>query len=384
MKNILQAVVGGWQIAVRVFFSRIEEFYRFLYWMKKLLPHIIFWVVYLFQDAALQLFWVQPVLKQIPENEQYWMALHAAVAAGVPKILFTYFIIYVVLPRILKDSKRQWSAIVQVTVAAVATIMLHRVVFKYYIYSFIYRDLLPARPLLHLLSILLAVMDIGFVSGVAIAVKLLRVQLAARVREKHLVKEKLEAELQFLRQQTNPHFLFNTLNNIYALARKRSELTAEVVMRLSKLLRFMLYESKNERIIISDELKILDDYLELEKMRYERLTVHFQKDIDNNAHHITPLLLLPFVENAFKHGAGESRFDSFIHIQVKLQQGILAFNIENTKESDGSMEIKDNIGLRNVRRQLELMYKEYDLQINNQPHIFRVGLTINLNSYAKV
>jgi LytS/YehU family sensor histidine kinase len=227
-------------------------------------------------------------------------------------------------------------------------------------------------------------MDIGFVSGVAIILKLLQIQLAAREREKNLIKEKLEAELKFLRHQTNPHFLFNTLNNIYALARKRSEHTAEVVMRLSKLLRFILYGSKSNLITIADELKVLDDYIELEKMRYDRLTIHFDREIDESTQQIAPLLLLPFVENAFKHGASESRFDSFIRMQVQLQKGVLIFNIENTKETNTTEEIRDNIGLRNVRRQLELMYKEYDLQLKNEPTIFSVRLFINLTSYAQV
>jgi sensor histidine kinase YesM len=352
--------------------------------MKRVLLHMAFWLVYLLQDAVLEMFWVQPVLKGISEQAQFGMALHAAIAACIPKLLLTYFIIYVTLPRLFKDNQRRWPVVLQATAAILATIVLYRVVFVYYINTLVYRNMLTARPLFHVTSVLLAVMDIGFVSGIAIALKLLRTQLATRLREKHLVKEKLEAELQFLRHQTNPHFLFNTLNNIYALARKKSEHTPEVVLRLSKLLRFMLYESRNDRITVSDELKILDDYLELEKMRYERLTVHFQKDIDNGAQTIAPLLLLPFVENAFKHGASESRFDSFIYMQVKLQQGMLTFNIENTREGDADGTIKDNIGLRNVRRQLELMYKDYDLQLHNQQHIFTVRLSINLNSYAKV
>jgi LytS/YehU family sensor histidine kinase len=228
-------------------------------------------------------------------------------------------------------------------------------------------------------------MDIGFVSGVAIAMKLLRMQLGGKDREKNLLRDKLEAELKFLRHQTNPHFLFNTLNNIYALARKKSDNTAEVVMKLSKLLRFMLYESKNDLITISEELKILDDYLELERIRYsERLTIVFNKAIDDDQQKIAPLLLLPFIENAFKHGASESRFDSFIHIDIRLQQGSLTFGIENTKENGDATEVVDNIGLGNVRRQLELMYKEYDLTVENQNNLFRVQLVLNLNSHAKI
>jgi two-component system, LytTR family, sensor kinase len=352
--------------------------------MKRVLLHSTFWLVYLLQDTMLEFFWMGPALKNIPENVQLWMAFKAATAAMVPKLLFTYYALYIAIKQITGGNVKLHWITLQVTAAAIITILFHRVVFVYYINPVVYANVLKERSLFHMLSVLLAVMDIGFVCGIAIALKLLRIQLLAREREKNLIKEKLEAELKFLRHQTNPHFLFNTLNNIYALARKRSEHTAEVVMRLSKLLRFILYESKSNLITIADELKILDDYIALEKMRYERLTIHFQRDIDESLNKIAPLLLLPFVENAFKHGASESRFDSFIRIQVQLQRGRLTFNIENTKENNTAEEILDNIGLGNVRRQLELMYKEYDLQLKNEPHMFSVRLYINLTSYAQV
>ena len=362
---------------------KYPAFSDFYVYMKRVLLHSAFWLVYLLQDTVLEIYWVGPALKNVPENAQYWMALKAAIAVLIPKLLFSYFIIYVVIPAILNESKRLVPIILQVMAAIIATLVIYRLAFVYYINPVVYEGMMKPHGFFNPLSVLLAVMDIGFVSGVAIALKLLRIQLTTREREKNLVKEKLEADLKFLRHQTNPHFLFNTLNNIYALARKKSEHTAEVVMRLSKLMRFILYESKNDLISMADELKILDDYLELEKIRYQRLTIQCQKDIDDSTQKIAPLLLLPFLENAFKHGAGESRFDSFIHIGVKLHKGQLNFTIENTKENS-TEEIRDNIGLRNVRRQLELMYKDYDLQLQNKPHIFSVQLSINLNSYAKV
>jgi two-component system, LytTR family, sensor kinase len=352
--------------------------------VKRVLLHSIFWLVYLLQDTVLEFVWMGPALKSVPENIQFWMAFKAAIAAVISKLLFTYFALYVAIKQIIQGNVKLSRIMLQVAAAVIFTILIHRIVFVYYINPVIYHGVLKERPILNVLGILLAIMDIGFVSGVAIILKLLQVQLAAREREKNLIKEKLEAELKFLRHQTNPHFLFNTLNNIYALARKRSEHTAEVVMRLSKLLRFMLYGSKSNVIAIADELKVLDDYIELEKMRYDRLTIHFDREIDESTRKIAPLLLLPFVENAFKHGASESRFDSFIRIRVKLQNGLLNFNIENTKETNTAEEIRDNIGLRNVRRQLELMYKEYDLQLKNEPNVFSVSLFINLTSYAQV
>ena len=114
------------------------------------------------------------------------------------------------------------------------------------------------------------------------------------------------------------------------------------------------------------------------------LTVKFNKDIDSGTEQIAPLLLLPFVENTFKHGASESHFDARIDINLSLEKGNLIFTVENTKEPGPENTVKDNIGLTNVKRQLELMYKEYDLQLQNQPHIFNVHLSINLNSYATV
>ena len=352
--------------------------------MKRLSLHIAFWLVYLLQDALLQFVWVAPVVSQIPERTQLLMALEAALLALIPKLLFTWFILYFVIDKILNEDSRIFRVVLQIVLAMAVSVAIYRVIFNYTI-PWIYKGVLHQKTLFNIQSILLAIMDIGFVSGVAIAMKLLRMQLGGKDREKNLLRDKLEAELKFLRHQTNPHFLFNTLNNIYALARKKSDNTAEVVMKLSKLLRFMLYESKNDLITISEELKILDDYLELERIRYsERLTIIFNKAIDDEQQKIAPLLLLPFIENAFKHGASESRFDSFIHIDIRLQQGSLTFGIENTKENGNATEVVDNIGLGNVRRQLELMYKEYDLTVENQNNLFRVQLVLNLNSHAKI
>jgi LytS/YehU family sensor histidine kinase len=214
-------------------------------------------------------------------------------------------------------------------------------------------------------------------------IKQFRLQLEGKEMEKNLIRDKLETELKFLRNQTNPHFLFNTLNNIYALARKKSDETADVVMKLSKLLRFMLYETKNEQIRIIDEIKILDDYIELEKLRYnDRLTISFLREIDNENEQIAPLLLMPFVENAFKHGASESRFESFINLEMTLHGGILEFNIENTKEQSKLND--ENIGLTNVRRQLELLYKEHEVSITCEDTMFKVFLKVNLRQYANL
>lgn len=227
--------------------------------------------------------------------------------------------------------------------------------------------------------ILFTIIDVGTAVGVATALKLTRFRVKSRVREQQLVQEKLQSELQFLRAQTNPHFLFNTLNNIYALARRESPQTAELVIRLSKLLRFMLYECSKPTIPLADELKVIQDLIELEKMRYgERLEITFQEKMDDYTQPIAPLLLLPFVENAFKHGASENRFLTKIEICLQLEKEQLYFTVQNDKEP-GETVPSEGLGLQNVQRQLELLYpKRYELSIDNQPDCFKIALHLNL------
>lgn len=352
--------------------------------MKRVLLHVLFWVAYTLQDALMEYTWTTSALSGVSENTRFLIALHAATAATLPKLILAYFILYTAIPQVLKGTRHITWVVVQTTIMFFISLVLYRMVFNYYILPVIYDNAVKATGLFRLSRLLLGIMDIGFVSATAVAFKLIRMQLTAKEREKNLVKEKLETELKYLRNQTNPHFLFNTLNNIYALARKKSDLTPEIVMKLSKLLRFMLYESGKGRITLAEEMKMMDDYLELEKIRYNnRLNIIFKKDIDNDVYPVSPLLLLPFVENAFKHGVSETRFDSYIHMEIRLKQGLLTFIIENNKENEpqGS---KDKIGLENVRRQLELMYREHQLLVFNEPSVFKVVLTINLDSHAKI
>lgn len=196
--------------------------------------------------------------------------------------------------------------------------------------------------------------------------------------------EKQEAELSYLKSQTNPHFLFNTLNNIYSLARDKSDLAPESILRLSKILRFMLYETSGEYIAIEQELKIMNDYLALEKLRYdESLSVNFNHDIEDMKQAIPPLLLIPLVENAFKHGISETRNRPFVEIHLTVNQRILTFVVKNsTGSAVNEQYVKDNIGLSNLRRQLELQYTDYDLAIQHKDAAFTATLKINLASHV--
>jgi hypothetical protein len=196
--------------------------------------------------------------------------------------------------------------------------------------------------------------------------------------------EKQVAELSYLKSQTNPHFLFNTLNNIYSLARDKSDLAPESILRLSKILRYMLYEAGGAYIAVEQELKIIGDYISLEGLRYDdTLRINFNYDVEDMRQALPPLLLIPLVENAFKHGASETRSQPFVDIHLSIANRQLAFLVRNsTEEHSGNGPVKENIGLANLRRQLELLYTDYEVAVEQRQAEFSATLTINLASHV--
>lgn len=205
-----------------------------------------------------------------------------------------------------------------------------------------------------------------------------------RRRAQQLQIEKQAAELNYLKSQTNPHFLFNTLNNIYSLARDKSDLAPESILRLSKILRYMLYETAGTYVAIEQELKIIDDYIALEQLRYDdSLNVNINHNIENMKQSLPPLLLMPLVENAFKHGVSETRGEPFVDIHLSVNNRQLLFQVRNSSEvSDDTHVVKENIGLSNLRRQLELLYTDYKLTIEQNQSVFSAILHINLASHV--
>lgn len=193
-----------------------------------------------------------------------------------------------------------------------------------------------------------------------------------------LQREKQEAELQFLRAQIHPHFLFNTLNNLYGLALTRSERTAEGILRLSGLLDYILYECNAPLIPLRKELEVIDKYVELERLRYgERLDLRLDFDGADSSIPIAPLLLLPFVENCFKHGAAAVDGNCRIELQVTTDSDSLTFTAVNSRRPDHRQREGQSIGLQNVRRRLNMLYpNRHELEITEEERWFRVKLSI--------
>ncbi|HEY3387823.1 MAG TPA: histidine kinase, partial [Saprospiraceae bacterium] len=215
-------------------------------------------------------------------------------------------------------------------------------------------------------------------------IKLVQLRVRALKQEAVLVSEKLKSELSYLKAQTNPHFLFNTLNGIYALSRKQDNNVPAAILNLSKILRYMLYETNHKTNPIRDELQLISDYIALQKLRFqEHLTISFTKNLEDENVEISPLLLLPLVENAFKHS---NDLDTFINISVTQKQHVLVFHVSNLlSETSGTEEpVQDGIGLSNIKRQLAILYKDYTFRAAKTRTHFEVMLTIDLSTYAYV
>lgn len=350
---------------------------------KRIFYHIAFWTGYVLFKTFLN---ISPntggtYTFTLPE---LGLALAAQLALLLAKIPMVYTLFYIAE---LYLSKR-WNILKTIFAAVILfalSLTIYLPVKQYLVVGAIYKIQTTLAAALNFNSILSSLFVLFITCSFAMTIKFVRATIRQKEAEKEIIKKKLETELQFLKAQTNPHFLFNTLNNIYALARKKSDQTAEVVMKLSKLLRFMLYESQKKTILIAEEIQVLDDYIELEKIRYnEKLNLTFTKAIDNDSQSIAPLILLPFVENAFKHGASESRFGSYITIDLKLMNGELKFSIENSRANSLVSAQIEKIGLTNVRRQLELLYPEHTLEIENESNRFKVILKLNFKKNAKV
>lgn len=342
---------------------------------KRVSWHVLFWAVYLPLNAALTC-----TLYRQPLEKAFWNVLLGETFSLPVKMAFTYFIFYYIIPIYLERNK--WGQLIGALLGGFLVTMLAYRLMLVFVYVPIYE---PGR-IFHLFNargLLLTAFDIFITAAAASSIKLIRVHYESRDLEQQLLREKLQSEINFLRAQTNPHFLFNTLNNLYVLARKKSERTSEAIMMLSKIMRFMLYDCRAPRIGVADEARVIQDYIELEKLRYnKRLTVRYSEEIDAPGAPIAPLLLLPFVENSFKHGANSTTGQAEIDIDLRLSNRELVFSVRNTAEAPNAAEEHPNgegIGLKNVRRQLDLIYPgRHELHTEHLGAQFQAQLRIRL------
>jgi two-component system, LytTR family, sensor kinase len=216
--------------------------------------------------------------------------------------------------------------------------------------------------------------------SIALAVKIVRDLVQERIKKLQLERDNYNLELNLLKSQINPHFFFNTLNNVYSLIVDKDEVAASCIIRLSDLMRYTLYESNAPRVPLEKELAFLKDYIEIERIRYNKnYSIEFITDGITEEQQIAPLILITFVENAFKHGFRKDKDSGWIKIEVIVKNQKLFFSVANNCKKNDESDGKAGIGLINVRRRLELLYPgQHKLWFEKQPDQFYTELNLDL------
>jgi sensor histidine kinase YesM len=235
----------------------------------------------------------------------------------------------------------------------------------------------------------LLMVGLYFIIIIAVAIKLVRRSFQIQKKNTELDSRRFqmelklkEAELKLLKAQVHPHFLFNTLNNLYGLTLEKSDDAPKLVLQLSEILDYILYRCNDKQVPLQEEINNLKNYIEIEKIRYSEkleLKTDFPKKIESLR--IAPLILLPFVENAFKHGVSNFPGVAFVTIKISLLEKTLIFTIKNSKNplAKKTESYSRGIGLVNVRKRLDLIYSgKYILSIDEQEDTFSVNLTLEL------
>jgi two-component system sensor histidine kinase AlgZ len=200
-------------------------------------------------------------------------------------------------------------------------------------------------------------------------------------------QEKITAEVQLLKAQVHPHFLFNTLNNIYSFSMDNSPKTSGMILKLSSLLSYMLYDCKAEEVRLEKEIEIMKNYIDLEKERYgNKVEISWSVEGDSKDKFISPLLMLPFLENAFKHGLSEQIEKPWLSVDISVKSDILRCKIANCKNELVSHSNNGNgIGINNVKKRLAFMYPgNYELKMHDEQNFFIVSLLVKLNGYTHI
>lgn len=213
-----------------------------------------------------------------------------------------------------------------------------------------------------------------------VMVLLLSLGISTIQRFQHFEKEKLSTELSYLKAQINPHFLFNTLNSIYALSVKKSDSAPEAVTKLASIMRYVITDAASDTVALEKELGYLSSYIELEKLRLtNKVTLHYEILGDPFGKQISPLVFIPLVENAFKHGVSTSE-SSEIVIVVTILASTLSLKVSNSKVRPDRVS-SNGLGIENARRRLNLLYPgKHDLKIEDKENEFLVNLTLVLNA----
>ncbi len=349
--------------------------------IKYKLYHIPFWLVYHFIWTTIYVGDFYGAFSYLSSTESIKTYSYV-----VFQIIGVYFNLYYLIPRLLY--RRAYGTYI---IALIALIILCTMLITsgYYVAAYFsektFFEIFKRQPnefvnifLTNALPSTLASMTL------AMSIKLGKNWLRAEKRQLTLEKEKLETELKYLKSQINPHFLFNTINSIFALIHKNPDLASESLANFSGMLRYQLYECDEEETELSKELTFLENFIDLEKLRLDEKQTELVFEIENkvkNGQRIAPFILIPFVENAFKYVSKGKSQSNFIRMKLLTDNGGLYMSLENSKAPDSVINKPKSecsgIGLKNVKRRLDLIYHDkYDLEISGSSTVFDVKLRI--------
>jgi sensor histidine kinase YesM len=303
----------------------------------------------------------------------------------IPQIAFTYLLIYWLLPNYYYKKRNRFIS----GIATMGVLMIFYFVAVAFKYSpSIYNEIMNTTPsgyptISSMMKVVVVdqLSSLPIITGIALMIKLIKRWWNKMKETEQLTKEKVKAELQLLKSQVHPHFLFNTLNNIYYFTISGSPKAPEMIKKLTDLLNYILHECNHPLVPLEKEIKMIHDYTDLEKIRYGdqmNMSVELPGDCKNKM--IAPLLLIPFVENSFKHGTSKVLKAAFIKLSMRIKEDTLYFSLTNNKPPvNDPIKTKGNIGLVNVKKRLDLLYPgEHILMINEEPEIFTIDLQIQL------
>ena len=346
-----------------------NPYYNFIFSSRyRLLRHVIYWS---FHVAIWAAFWV---VMGVPLS--YGRQLLNMVMWVPAFILFGYPLVYGAIPHLLLKGKVLEFFLVTLAWGVVGLFI--DAGYRSYV-------LIPAQEAMGLDNILprgpLAFCYLCMTTSAAspMIIKFFKLWTIKQQDWMRAQQEKITAELQLLKAQVHPHFLFNTLNNIYSFSLENSPKTPGLILKLSSLLSYMLYDCKTDEVRLEKEIKIMKDYIDLERERYgNKIEISWSVEGEIKDKFIAPLLMLPFLENAFKHGTSEQIEKSWLSVDISVIHGTLKCKIANSKNEYVSL--SDNgIGINNVRKRLEFIYPgKYDLKINDEGNFFVVSMMLIL------
>ncbi|WP_431609705.1 sensor histidine kinase [Chryseobacterium sp. 'Rf worker isolate 10'] len=345
----------------------------------KLRVHLLFWILYYILEVYLDFYWSR---YQFPDFK-WQIRLQNTLMLELGYLLIKMPLAYALLYVYEKIHSKEIFKYLFYILIAITAVLGHRFFTHFIIYPYIYgvTETLDGKQVSGFMNGYVAFnsfMDLIFMVGLIFGVEITRQKNVLKEQMSQLKSEKLDQELTMLKAQINPHFLFNTLNNIYGMALKKADETPDVILQLSKVMRYNIYEAAEKTISIAKDIENIRDYIQIQKIRHHDLTLNFTENMDDPSQEISPMILIQFVENAFKHGASESLGNTFITIDIQLKKGILTYSIENSKEEKPHAH-STKIGLKNIRRQLELLYPQHILSIEDKVDRYIVTLTIDFH-----